>query len=1091
MTRAQRPATGRHRGRLQRVAGFVARRPRLVVGIWLLLVIGLGLGGIGLEERLPARPPLVEGSAADRESRIAMREFGAEDALVVMLRGPRDEVASQGRKLERRLEAVPGTLVSSPWEGEGAVDGLRPSPNVAGLAISIKRPSLDQPADVLLPVERAVEETVLPPVHASIAGGPAVGVAFLDAIGEAAALGERIAVPILLIVLLLVFRSVLGAIIPVVAGGSVVVASRGVLELLLAFTEIEAFALAAVAMMGLALGVDYSLLVVSRFREEIGRGGDAAGAAEVTVMSTGRSVIPAGCGLILAMLVALQILPGTMVSSVAIAVIVVSVLSVLSAITVVPAILVLAGDRLDRWALPRRRGHRGGMGGWSRRPALAIVAVFLLAIAAAWSLSLDTDTGTVALLPPDSDRRQQQEDVQDILGPGWLAPYEVIVDGRDRPVTTPERLRALVKFQRRVEADPGVETMTGFERLGDASDELGEIDEQLAAQQRGIRRVGQGISRIQDGAVLNTTGLQRAAGGASQLDAALGTAQGASGLLAEGLGTAGSGSSRLVDGLGQASQGSGRVARGTAKASAGAGSLAEGLAKADEQIAESTGSVRVLRNALRSGDRRLSDVEVPLASAAERLARAEEALAAMTVGKSDPQYAAAREAVSAARLDLVGDSATAEAAGVVAGVERARGQFELGLYLADRMEKSNRDAREGIGKLTRGSEKLDEALGRLAEGSERMSSGIEKLSAGGEKLSPGLERLGQGAERLSIGLGQIEAGANRLAMGLGGGAQKSKLLAGGLQRIHAGLSRRAKPGASPLDRVREWSPGLFDSGYFALASLDGSEPEQRAQAGFLVNLDRGGFAARMLVIPRHASSSRAALTTRDRLEDDAEALARRTGSEVVVGGATPNLIEIDSALRAQSPGARIALALITFLILIPVVRSLLLPAIAALLNLLAVGAVFGLLAILFDGSLLGGPGYIDTTVIPATIMVLFGLAIDYEVFLFARMREEYVRTGSPAKAIEEGVIRTAPVITGAALIMIAVFLAFAVSPFGTIRGFGVAQALGVAIDAFVVRLLIVPMLMRAMGEWAWWMPPWLDRLLPGGGQPVGTREATA
>ena len=145
--------------------------------------------------------------------------------------------------------------------------------------------------------------------------------------------------------------------------------------------------------------------------------------------------------------------------------------------------------------------------------------------------------------------------------------------------------------------------------------------------------------------------------------------------------------------------------------------------------------------------------------------------------------------------------------------------------------------------------------------------------------------------------------------------------------------------------------------------------------------------------------------------------------------------------------------------------------------------VLGVLALLFNDSLLGGPGYVDAGDIPATMMVIFGLAIDYEVFIFARMREEYLRTGSTVEAVDNGLARTAPVITGAATIMITVFLCFSISSFVTLRNFGVAQATAVFIDAFIIRLIIVPVVMKKLGHWSWWMPAWLDRLLPGGGPP--------
>jgi RND superfamily putative drug exporter len=169
---------------------------------------------------------------------------------------------------------------------------------------------------------------------------------------------------------------------------------------------------------------------------------------------------------------------------------------------------------------------------------------------------------------------------------------------------------------------------------------------------------------------------------------------------------------------------------------------------------------------------------------------------------------------------------------------------------------------------------------------------------------------------------------------------------------------------------------------------------------------------------------------------------------------------------------RIVLSLVSMIVLIPVMRSLTIPIFAALINLITVSASFGLLSLLFDGSLLGGPGFVDAGVIPGTMMVMFGLAIDYEVFVFARIREEYVLSGSTDAAVKAGLDRTAHVVTGAAIIMISVFLAFSVSEFVTIRNFGVAQAIAVFIDAFLVRLIVVPAVMTRLGKWCWWMPRW-------------------
>jgi uncharacterized membrane protein YdfJ with MMPL/SSD domain len=165
---------------------------------------------------------------------------------------------------------------------------------------------------------------------------------------------------------------------------------------------------------------------------------------------------------------------------------------------------------------------------------------------------------------------------------------------------------------------------------------------------------------------------------------------------------------------------------------------------------------------------------------------------------------------------------------------------------------------------------------------------------------------------------------------------------------------------------------------------------------------------------------------------------------------------------------------------VPVFRALLLPALSVLLNLATVGAALGLLELLFSGSdpPLGGPGYINVLAMNAIVTVIFALSIDYQVFLVTRMREGYVLTGDGLEAIRHGIDHTARIITGAAVIMAAVFIAFAFSDVTTTQVFGVGLATATILDATVVRLVLLPGLMRLCGRWTWWMPRWLDRLLP-------------
>ncbi len=1081
-------STGRRSGpslgarSLRRTIAFATRRARLVVGIWMLAVGLLAIKGHDLNKQLTIHSLTISGTESARAHEIAQREFDSGEDIVVMLRGPSGAVERQGRDLGRRLSRAPDTLVISPWSRGSTIDGLRPEPGVAALIVRTE----GNVSDVLDPVQRRVDESVSSPVHASLAGLPPI-VASIRSAGESSnKLGEKIAVPVLLLVLLLVFRSVVAAVLPVVVGGAVVAATQGIISVLSEVVQIDLFAAGLIGMMGLALGVDYSLIVVARFREE--SEGDLRERIETTVTATARSILPAGSGLILAMGASAFVLPGAIAQTASITVIAVAVLSMISAICVVPALLSIIGPNLDRWSLPRRRGSRVTPLAWSRRlaarPRAVISILIVLLVLAGFAFTLNSNVASIAFLPSDSPGRQQQEEVQKALGPGWIAPMEVIVNGRGSPITSSERLHALAVFQRRLERDPRVESVAGFARLEAGAKQLKGIEAKLAEQERGLDKLETGIARVHRGAKLNTSGLAAAAQGSGALDSGIELAGQGAGLLASGLGKTSTGSGQLTRGLGQAGEGSDQLSRGTTEASTGAGKLADGLEKARSNIGEVSDSARLFENAMHAGEERLQETQSPLGQTEEQLAAARAALLRMTAGQSDPEYAAVLSAVEAAHRNLTGrdfeteESTGSSSRGVAAGIERADGQFGVGLYLAARLDKSGRQASAGMRKLARGSARLDRGLERLAVGGSRLSEGIAALAQGSEALSPALVKLSEGAERLAGGLGQLESGAGRLAGGLGVGAEKSKLLGRGLDRIGSGL-RRGRSSGSGLSQVRRRSPDLFRSAYFTLASLDGAPATQRTQLMSLINLDRGGSDARILVITRDAPTSARAEATKERVEADADDLARRTGTEVVVGGAAPAQIDVNNEFRDQAPMMRLLLSLVSLIVLIPVLRSLTVPILAALINLLTVSACFGVMSLLFDDSLLGGPGYVDTTVIPTAMIVMFGLAIDYEVFVLARIREEYLRSGSTRKAIERGLGHTAHVVTGAATIMIAVFLAFSVSEFITIRNFGVAQAIGVFIDAFIVRLIVIPAAMTWLGDRCWWMPAWLDRLLPG------------
>ena len=215
-----------------------------------------------------------------------------------------------------------------------------------------------------------------------------------------------------------------------------------------------------------------------------------------------------------------------------------------------------------------------------------------------------------------------------------------------------------------------------------------------------------------------------------------------------------------------------------------------------------------------------------------------------------------------------------------------------------------------------------------------------------------------------------------------------------------------------------------------------------------------------------------------------------------VGGQTANVSDVAGRVTDRLPWFVAAVVVLSFLLLMVTFRSILVPLKAAILNLLSIGAAYGVMVMVFQwgwGRELIG---LETTVpivsfVPMFMFaILFGLSMDYEVFLLSRIREEYLNTGDNDASVVHGIASTARVITSAALIMISVFGGFVLGDDPTTKMFGLGLATAILVDATVVRIVLVPATMKLMGDANWWLPGWLDRHLPaididgGGGVPV-------
>ena len=245
-----------------------------------------------------------------------------------------------------------------------------------------------------------------------------------------------------------------------------------------------------------------------------------------------------------------------------------------------------------------------------------------------------------------------------------------------------------------------------------------------------------------------------------------------------------------------------------------------------------------------------------------------------------------------------------------------------------------------------------------------------------------------------------------------------------------------------------------------------------------------GSTALLEAYPR--SSPQAAATTAlvNHLRHDVlPRVERATGATVLIGGATASAVDFSSVLSNKLPLFIAIVLLLSAILLALVFRSLIIPAQAAVMNLLSIGASLGVIVAIFQWGWLGGilgvtPGPIEAFIPEILFAIVFGLSMDYEVFIVSRVHEEWVRRRDASAAIHHGMSTTGRLITAAAAIMICVFVSFALGDNRDVKLFGISMASAVFLDAFVVRSVLLPSVLQLLGARAWWMPEWLSRRTP-------------
>jgi RND superfamily putative drug exporter len=1084
-------------------AGGKAARPWLTLGAWALVIGALALLGTGIARHLTPSTLLVPGTPSARAQAMLEGQFGNSVTVTVLLRGPATAIDRQGPRLAAELRREGRVRVISPWDPGASPPSLRPRRGAALIVAGFERPDSVALSEVVPAAQRIVDAKVRPPLRADLGGTAAIGLALQKNALSATHRAELLVAPFLVIVLLLVFRSPVAAAIPLLIGAATVLAGRGLLLLSTHGMPINSLAVSVASMMGLALGVDYALLMVSRFRQERDAGAAVETAIAIAAQAAGRTVVFAGGTLALAMLTAALIAPGNLLGSVAVGVMVSALLSVLLAISLLPALIRVVAPQLERWRLPSLGpGGRllGLAGALVARPWIAIplIAAAMLAIAAPAG-ALSVGPPDARQLPPSDPARRGFEALRREIGPGWAAPIAVVATARRGVISEPGRLEAISRWQERVARDPAVEAVIGPASLREAEGALGRARRayrtapaRLRSAQRGIASLQSGLREASDGVAQLRSGLGSAADGAARIANRTRDARDGAARLEAGLGRARAGAGRLSAGLERALRGAEDLVSGQRRLSHGAAQLAGGVRRLDGTLRASLGQVRAVAARLRTWAAWIRSLRVPTEMAAERLERAVRALEAMEEGRNDPRYAellaAVREASALVGLSVGGAPQEGEPVLPTGASSSLAGAI---IAIEERLARSV----DSLASTPEQLEQLAAAVGRLRAGADRVAAGardserggrelraaLRRLARGGRRLDRGLEDARGGGARLAAGLGEIASGAERLSGELRGGRGRTEELSAGLARPQAPLRRYAvllRGYRSELGALRAGSPGAIDSGYLMLTALDGVVPELREQVAQVVNLEHGGEAARMLVVPAAGPNAASTRRLERRLQAALPALARASGTRVAVGEGAQVLADYTDATMARLPLLVLALCAVSIVMLTAVLRSLPLPLVAVALNLLTIAAAFGLLQLLFGLDLLIGPHYIDAISAAGVLTIMFVLSVDYEVFLLTRMREAWLARGDHVYAIEQGLRSTAGVITGAAAIMSSVFLAFAMAEIASLQQFGAGLTVAIALDATVIRLVLLPAIMRALGPRSWWLPGWLDRLLP-------------
>lgn len=1079
-----------------RLARFSIRRPVLSLSLWAVVAVLLTLAGVGLTDKLSPTILTVPGTESSQFQEDTEEEFGASTLVPILLRGPAAELDKQGPELVKRLNVRSDTRVMSAWDVGDAGEQLRPSKDAAMIVASVARDERAMVDRYQEEIERTVDQWTSAPVTTHITGQPTLDIAMKDEVIDTTRWSLLLAAPLLFALLVLVLARPVAAAVVAALGAVTVLAGFGTMTLAANIIDVDAVAIAMASSAGLALGTAFALIIVRRHLDAREAGDTSVEAAAEAVGSTGRAVLFGGTALIISLILATLIAPTEILSSLGVGVLMCSFLGVGGAVVVMPAALVLLGDRIDllhlRVPRPVRRTWAGLLDAGSavQRRAIwtgAAATAVLLALAIP-TTAMETGPPDVSQLPEDSQARVDFEAVKDTMGPGWPTPYNILVVAKARPITDVDMLEDLEEFQATIAKDPRVASVVGPGELRAQTKDLGKLPDSLRDSGKllegGAKELGKlerGLGEAASGSQQLREGLQSAASGATRLQSGSSSAGSGAGRLRQGLADARAGAAKISGGLEDALTGARALREGAGEALTGSQALSGGLTQAAKPVQAGAPIVKKMAADIAAGNATLGGLVGAAQSTTASLDRAIEAL--QRSGASGAEYEAALAEARAART---------KSAEVQASLGEAQTKISGASGIATAFAGQVAELSGGLTRLVAGAAALEGGIAKLRRGNADLADGISRLSTGGGQLTSGLAQLRDGAGALQSGLGQLTGGAGQLAGGLASGAGPAGELAGGLGTAATKVAkfRGELPSPEDLEQLNRDSPGLFDSGYFVLAAVEGAGESQRNQAAFAINLDQGGDAGQIMVVSKEASKEDSTQELAVTLRDLGEDFAQASNAEVAVGGPAGSLADFNDETAARIWLVVWTLAAAVALLLMLALRTVVLPIVTVVFAVLTAAATFGVLQLLYatgDDPLLGGPGYLDPMSVIGIFAAIFGITTVFEVLFLGRVRERLEAGETPEAALTHGLRYSAAASTGAALAMLAALVPFAFADVVPVQQFGIGLAVVVALDALIVRPVLLPAAVAVLGPRAWW--PWGVRthapVAPSGPTPTG------